>query len=64
MDETKTINGTPILLINTNERGWLFVEVIRDSGRNYKVFAKPEDVIRPIPCSDKFKDLSFSGEQT
>ena len=61
MDTTTTINGTPVRIIAVTPQGWLLVEVVRESG-NYKCFAKPENVIRPVPCSDGFKGVKFSGE--
>lgn len=62
MNETKTMNGTPIKLVSLTQQAWLLVEVVREAGGNYKCFAKPEHVIRPATCFEQFNALAFAGE--
>jgi hypothetical protein len=59
MNETKTVNGTPIKLISVTQQGWLFVEVVREAGGNYRCFVDPGNVIRPAACSEQFNALAF-----
>lgn len=62
MNETKTINGTPIKLIKLTQQGWLLVEVVRAAGGNYNCFVEPEHAIRPATCSEELNALTFAGE--